>query len=91
VACGAAHVVAPRIAEVKRMFVAPHARHRGLGREILHAHEQAAVDLGCSVARLDSTEPLADAVALYRSAGYFEIDDYNGNPNATIWMERRLQ
>jgi len=30
-------------------------------------------------------------VALYRSAGYVEIGDYNGNPNATTWMERRLR
>ena len=29
--------------------------------------------------------------ALYRSAGYVEIGDYNGNPNATAWLERRLR
>jgi hypothetical protein len=29
-------------------------------------------------------------MALYRSAGYVEIGDYNRNPNATVWMERRL-
>jgi len=29
--------------------------------------------------------------ALYRSAGYVEIGDYNGNPNATTWLERRLR
>jgi GNAT superfamily N-acetyltransferase len=90
IACGAVHVIAPGTAELKRMFVAPHVRGLGYGRLLLAALEQAAVELGCSVVRLDSTEALVAAVALYRSAGYAEIDDYNGNPNATIWLERRL-
>ncbi len=91
VACGAVHVIAPGIAEVKRMFVAPRVRGRGLGRALLDALERTAIELGCDVARLDSTEPLAEAMALYRSAGYVEIGDYNRNPNATTWMERRLR
>jgi GNAT superfamily N-acetyltransferase len=91
VACGAVRVIGPGIAEIKRMFVAPDARGRGLGRALLVALEQAAVELGCDLARLDSTEPLTEAVALYRSAGYVAIGDYNRNPNATAWMERRLR
>jgi GNAT superfamily N-acetyltransferase len=90
VACGAVRLIAPGIAEVKRMFVAPRLRGRGLGRALLDALECKAGELGCDVARLDSTEPLAEAMALYRSAGYVEIGDYNRNPNATTWMERRL-
>lgn len=91
VACGAVHVIAPGIAEVKRMFVAPRARGRGMGRELLDALERQAVELGCNVVRLDSIEPLREAMALYRSAGYVQIRDYNGNPNATAWLERRLR
>jgi GNAT superfamily N-acetyltransferase len=91
VACGAVHVFAPGVAEVKRMFVAPGARGRGYGRALLDALEAMAVELGCSVARLDSIDPLAEAMALYRSAGYVEIGDYNQNPNATTWLERQLR
>lgn len=91
VACGAVHVIAPGIAEVKRMFVAPRVRGRGLGRALLDALERTAIELGCNVARLDSTEPLAEAMAFYRSVGYVEIGDYNRNPNATTWLERRLR
>lgn len=91
VACGAVRVVEPGVAEVKRMFVSPRLRGRGLGRALLEALERTAVDLGCDVARLDSTEPLTEATALYRSAGYVDIRDYNRNPNATVWMERRLR
>jgi GNAT superfamily N-acetyltransferase len=90
VACGAVHVIAPGIAEVKRMFVAPSVRGRGLGRALLDALERTAVELGCDLARLDSTETLVEAMALYRGAGYVEIGDYNHNPNATVWLERRL-
>ena len=91
IACGAVHVIAPGVAEIKRMFAAPRARGRGLGRAVLDALEGTALELGCNVARLDSADSLAEAIALYRSAGYVEIADYNRNPNATTWMERRLR
>jgi hypothetical protein len=29
-------------------------------------------------------------MSLYGSAGYVTIADYNRNPHATVWMERRL-
>jgi GNAT superfamily N-acetyltransferase len=90
VACGAVRVLAPGLAEIKRMYVAPSARGRGMGRTLLRALEAAAVDLGCDRARLDTAASFTEAVALYRSAGYADIADYNGNPHATVWMERRL-
>jgi GNAT superfamily N-acetyltransferase len=90
VACGAVRVIAPGVAEIKRMYVAPRARGTGLGRTLLTALERAAVDLGCDTARLDTMAAMAEAGGLYRSAGYAAIPDYNGNPLATVWMERRL-
>jgi GNAT superfamily N-acetyltransferase len=90
VACGGVTVIAPGVAEVRRMYVAPAARGRGLGRALLQALEATAVELGCRAARLDTIEALAEAVALYRSFGYADIGDYNRNPNATLWLERRL-
>jgi GNAT superfamily N-acetyltransferase len=90
VACGAVRVIAPGVAELKRMYVAPRARGRGLGRTLLEALERGAVALGCGTARLDTMGAMAEAGALYRSAGYTPIADYNRNPLATVWMERRL-
>ena len=90
VACGAVRVIAPGVAELKRMYVAPQARGRGLGRTLLEALERGAAELGCDTARLDTMGAMAEAGALYRSAGYAPIADYNGNPLATVWMERRL-
>jgi GNAT superfamily N-acetyltransferase len=91
VACGAVRVIGPGVAEIKRMFVTHAARGRGHGRALLHALEHAALELDCDVARLDSIEHLAEAMALYRSAGYTPIGDYNRNPNAGVWMQRRLR
>jgi GNAT superfamily N-acetyltransferase len=90
VACGAVRVIGPGVAEIKRMYVAPRARGRGLGRTLLRELERAAVELGCRTARLDTMAAMAEAGALYRSAGYGPIADYNGNPLAAVWMERAL-
>ena len=90
VACGAVRVIGPGVAEIKRMYVAPRARGHGLGRTLLGELERGAAELGCCTVRLDTMEQMAEAGALYRSAGYAPIADYNGNPLATVWMERAL-
>ena len=90
VACGAVRVLGRGVAEVKRMYVAPQARGRGLGRTLLGELERGAAELGCGTVRLDTMGAMAEASALYRSAGYAPIADYNGNPLAGLWMERRL-
>jgi GNAT superfamily N-acetyltransferase len=78
------------IAEVKSMYVTPSHRRRGIGRLLLDELERIARGRGCREVRLDSSRYLTEAVALYRSAGYEEIDDYNGNPMADIWFRRSL-
>ena len=90
VACGAVRVIGPGVAEIKRMYVAPRARGHGLGRTLLGELERGAAELGCRTVRLDTMAQMAEAGALYRSAGYEPIADYNGNPLATVWMERAL-
>jgi GNAT superfamily N-acetyltransferase len=90
VACGAVRVIGPGVGEIKRMYVASRARGHGLGRTLLGELERAAVELGCRTVRLDTMAQMAEAAALYRSAGYEPIADYNGNPLATVWMERAL-
>jgi ribosomal protein S18 acetylase RimI-like enzyme len=80
----------PGIAEVKSMYVAPPHRGRGIGRMLLAELERIARERGCREVRLDSSRYLTEAVALYRSAGYEEMADYNGNRMADIWFRRRL-
>lgn len=90
VCCGGVRLLAPKIAEIKRMYVDPSARGRGLARQMLVGLEANAVGLGATVARLDTGRDMASAVGLYRAGGYVEIDDYNGNPDAGWWFEKAL-
>jgi GNAT superfamily N-acetyltransferase len=78
------------IAEIKRMYVVPELRRRGIARELLAALEDAARDLGHRVIRLDTAAALPHARRMYLSAGYREIADYNGNPYAGFWGEKPL-
>ena len=66
------------------------ARGRGLGRRLLERLEQHACELGYELLRLDTGNLQPEALALFRSAGYEQIPDYNGNTWATYWMEKRL-
>ena len=78
------------VAEIKRMYVAPEGRSRGIARSLLTALEAAARDLGYERVRLDTGADQPHAKKLYLSAGYTEIADYNGNPFASFWAEKRL-
>jgi len=78
-------------AEVKSMYVAPAFRGTGLGRQILARLDEIAVEHGCRAIRLDTSDYLTPAVALYRSAGYREVPAYNRNPKADLWFERSLR
>jgi len=76
--------------EIKRMYVVPEARGRGLARELLAALEDAARDLGYRCVRLDTGDKQPHAEALFRSTGYREIGNYNGNDYAAFWAEKAL-
>ena len=80
----------PGVAELKRMWLRPAHRGRGLARRLMDRVLDEAQRLGGRVLRLDSERRLEAAVHLYRSYGFEEIGDYNRNPHAEIWMELRL-
>ncbi|MEV4419123.1 GNAT family N-acetyltransferase [Patulibacter sp. NPDC049589] len=77
-------------AEIKRMYVRPAGRGHGVARALLAALERAATDLGHRLVRLDTGPKQPDARHIYRTSGYREIDDYNGNPLAAHWFEKDL-
>jgi GNAT superfamily N-acetyltransferase len=76
--------------EIKRMYVVPPARRQGLARVLLHELEDAARRLGYQVARLDTGPRQAHAQGLYEAEGYVAIANFNGNPVATFFGEKRL-
>jgi GNAT superfamily N-acetyltransferase len=77
-------------AEIKRMYVVPTARRRGLARVLLAALEDAARDLGYRVARLDTGPLQGSARRIYESTGYRPIGNFNANPVAAYWGEKGL-
>jgi GNAT superfamily N-acetyltransferase len=76
--------------EIKRMYVVPAARRRGVARQLLTALEDAARDLGYRIVRLDTGPLQAHAQAIYESTGYHAIGNFNANPVASYWGEKRL-
>jgi GNAT superfamily N-acetyltransferase len=83
-------------AEVKRMYVRPLARHQGVGRALLEGLVAEVRLTGYQRFRLDSARFMTAAHALYRSAGFREIEPYPGSeiPEALqpnwIFMERSV-
>jgi GNAT superfamily N-acetyltransferase len=90
VGCGGVKRLDERTAEIKRMYVEPESRGMGVARRILARLEAEAGGAGYRAVRLDTGDRQPEALALYRSAGYAEIPDYNGNPPASFWFEKAL-
>jgi GNAT superfamily N-acetyltransferase len=78
------------VAEIKRMYVRPDARSRGVAAALLQTLEAAARALGYLSTRLDTGPKQVTAQRLYRGAGYVEIAPYNDNPFACFWGEKQL-
>lgn len=64
------------VGEVKRMYVRPEFRGEGIGRSLLEAILNEARQIGYRTVRLDSARFMQAAHALYRSAGFREIEPY---------------
>jgi DNA-binding MarR family transcriptional regulator/GNAT superfamily N-acetyltransferase len=90
VGCGALKYHGDAPAEVKRMWVSPAARGLGLGRRLLAELEARTAEHGVRVLRLETNRALTEAIGLYRSAGYREVDPFNGEPYAHHWFEKSL-
>ena len=81
----------PGICEMKRLFVRPPWRGHGLGRSLAEAVVQAGRDAGYAFMRLDTLARLEEAVALYRSMGFYEIAPYYENPmDGVFYLELSL-
>ena len=88
VAGGGLRALADGAIEIKRMYVRPEHRGRGVGSLLLGALEDAAHTLGYSTLRLDTGPRQPGARRLYEGAGYQSVPDYNHNPHATFWGEK---
>ncbi|HET7086333.1 MAG TPA: GNAT family N-acetyltransferase [Rhizomicrobium sp.] len=70
----------PAIAEIKRLFVRPQARGRGVGKALIEAVTITAKHLGYGEIKLDSLPDMVAAIALYKSSGFVAIAPYGSHP-----------
>jgi DNA-binding MarR family transcriptional regulator/GNAT superfamily N-acetyltransferase len=80
----------PHAAEVKRMYVRPEARCRHVASLLLDELEAHARARKFEWIYLDTYDDLKPAIALYEKRGYSRCHRYNENPQATVFMRKRL-
>jgi putative acetyltransferase len=76
--------------EVKRLYVRPEYRERGIASRLLDELEQFAVSCGTAWLYLDTKDDLHEAITFYQRHGYVRCGRYNGNPQATIFMRKAV-
>ena len=92
VGCGAVKRMPGRYGEIKRIYVDPAARGRGIGRAMMEALESDLLARGIHLARLETGVRQPEALALYRHCGYVRIPpfgDYREDP-LSVFLEKRL-
>jgi putative acetyltransferase len=90
--CVALRKLEPGICEMKRLYVRPGDRGRGLGRILVERVINEARAIGYERMRLDTVESaMKDAIALYAKMGFQKIPPYSAIPiESAIWMELLL-
>jgi putative acetyltransferase len=92
VGCGALRRLDPETGEVKRMYVEPRWRGRGVARRILDRLEAAAEDLGIARLVLETGVHQVEAIALYRRTGFTEVACWGeyASSSTSVCFEKRI-
>ncbi len=90
--CVALRRIDPEVAEMKRLYLRPKFRGKGLGRILAENIIREARAIGYRRMRLDTVEPvMRTAVSMYREFGFYEIEPYTKNPmEGALYMELKL-
>jgi len=79
-----------KIGEIKRLYVQPAFRGKGVAEALLATLETYATARGFRALYLDSKDDLQVAIRFYQRHGYELCERYNENPQATIFMKKQL-
>jgi len=93
VGCGAVRRLDQTTAEIKRMYVNPSVRGRGIGRALVEALEREARLIGVTKIVLETGTRLASAIKLYEAMGYAHIPlfgEYLSSPNTSLCFGKSL-
>ena len=91
IACAAYRKIGENICELKRMYIKPDYRRKGVGQEIMNILCSRAKLNGYTLMRLDTLDTMTPAIKLYSNNGFYTIDAYYHNPNeGVVYMEKRL-
>jgi len=90
--CVALHKIDGSICEMKRLYVRPQFRGKGVGKILAERVIAEAREIGYTKLRLDTVEPvMRTAVAMYRNLGFRDITPYRENPiEGALYMELQL-
>lgn len=90
--CVALHKIDADVCEMKRLYVRPQFRGKGLGKVLGERVINEAREIGYKKLRLDTVKPMMRAaVAMYRQLGFQEIAPYRPNPiEGALYMELEL-
>ncbi|CAN5506416.1 GNAT family N-acetyltransferase [soil metagenome] len=91
--CGAIKKYDDKTMEVKRMFVKPEFRGKGIARAVLTEVEKWATSIGYTFCILETGKRQPEAISLYKSSGYSLIPNYGQyeNVETSVCMKKQIE
>lgn len=91
IACAAYRKIGEGICELKRMYIQPKYRGKGIGQTLVQMLCEKAKLNGYTLMRLDTLDSMIPAITLYHKNEFYDIDAYYHNPNdGVVYMEKEL-
>ena len=90
--CVALRRISEKVCEMKRLYVPPTVRGKGIGRALAEKIIDEAQKIGYIRMRLDTVPLMKEAIALYQSMGFKTVEPYRHNPiKGAIYMELEMK